>query len=153
LPSSQTQLQAVQRLQSMIQDHVTVLRNGGQQTLQVAIRPESGLAMMLTLQQVENQVLVVARMDESTANLLKPQWQELQRELEAQGIKLAHQDIGNPSNARYQGSSSEEDTSPFHRPSNSQGKQEENHQKARPFSTPFEPRHQEEHEGSLLSYA
>ena len=127
LPSSQTQLQAVQRLQSMIQDHVTVLRNGGQQTLQVAIRPESGLAMMLTLQQVENQVLVVARMDESTANLLKPQWQELQRELEAQGIKLAHQDIGNPSNARYQGSSSEEDTSPFHRPSNSQGKQEENH--------------------------
>ena len=153
LPSSQTQLQAVQRLQSMIQDHVTVLRAGGQQTLQVAIRPESGLAMMLTLQQVENQVLVAARMDESTANLLKPQWQELQRELEAQGIKLAHQDIGNPSNARYQGSSSEEDTSPFHRPSNSQGKQEENHQKARPFSTPFEPRHQEEHEGSLLSYA
>ncbi len=153
LPSSQTQLQAVQRLQSMIQDHVTVLRNGGQQTLQVAIRPESGLAMMLTLQQVENQVLVVARMDESTANLLKPQWQELQRELEAQGIKLAHQDIGNPSNARYQGSSSEEDTSPFHRPSNSQGKQEENHTNARPFSTPFAPRHQEEHEGSLLSYA
>jgi len=153
LPSSQTQLQAVQRLQSMIQDHVTVLRNGGQQTLQVAIRPESGLAMMLTLQQVENQVLVAARMDESTANLLKPQWQELQRELEAQGIKLAHQDIGNPSNARYQGSSSEEDTSPFHRPSNSQGKQEENHTNARPFSTPFEPRHQEEHEGSLLSYA
>jgi len=153
LPSAQTQLQAVQRLQSMIQDHVTVLRAGGQQTLQVAIRPESGLAMMLTLQQVENQVLVAARMDESTANLLKPQWQELQRELEAQGIKLAHQDIGNPSNARYQGSSSEEDTSPFHRPSNSQGKQEGNHQKARPFSTPFEPRHQEEHEGSLLSYA
>ena len=153
LPSSQTQLQAVQRLQSMIQDHVTVLRAGGQQTLQVAIRPESGLAMMLTLQQVENQVLVAARMDESTANLLKPQWQELQRELEAQGIKLAHQDIGTPSNARYQGSSSQEDTSPFHRPSNSQGKQEENHQKARPFSTPFEPRHQEEHEGSLLSYA
>ena len=95
----------------MIQDHVTVLRAGGQQTLQVAIRPESGLAMMLTLQQVENQVLVAARMDESTANLLKPQWQELQRELEAQGIKLAHQDIGTPLNARYQGSSSEEDTS------------------------------------------
>ena len=109
--------------------------------------------MMLTLQQVENQVLVAARMDEATANLLRPQWQELQRELEAQGIKLAHQDIGNPSNARYQGGPSEEDTSPFHRPSNSQGKQEENHQKARRFSTPFEPRHHEEHEGSLLSYA
>ena len=74
---SQSNLQAVQRLQSLIQDHVTILRAGGQQSLQVTIRPESGIAMMLTLQQVENQVLVAAKMDESTANLLKPQWLSL----------------------------------------------------------------------------
>ena len=41
---SQSNLQAVQRLQSLIQDHVTILRAGGRLGLQVTIRPESGIA-------------------------------------------------------------------------------------------------------------
>ena len=48
----------------------------------------------MTLQQVENQVLVAAKMDEiTTPNLLKPQWQELQRELESQGIKFESTEV------------------------------------------------------------
>ena len=68
---------------------------------------------MLTLQQVENQVLVAAKMDESTINLLKPQWQELQRELESQGIKLIQQEIGDNSHTKNQGNPSKNQTPTF----------------------------------------
>ena len=150
---SQSNLQAVQRLQSLIHDHVTILRAGGQQSLQVTIRPESGIALMLTLQQVENQVLVAAKMDESTANLLKPQWQELQRELESQGIKLNQQEIGDNSHTKNQGNPSGNQTPNF--------KLEEpfNHQQSKKVgieesaSSQFTTNHDEEHEGALLSYA
>ena len=135
------------------QDHVTILRAGGQQSLQVTIRPESGIAMMLTLQQVENQVLVAAKMDESTANLLKPQWQELQRELESQGIKLTQQEIGDNSHTKNQGNpSGNQIPFPSKNPSITSSRKRLRSEGS-PSSTPFEPNHDEEHEGALLSYA
>ena len=150
---SQSNLQAVQRLQSLIHDHVTILRAGGQQSLQVTIRPESGIAMMLTLQQVENQVLVAAKMDESTANLLKPQWQELQRELESQGIKLNQQEIGDNSHTKNQGKPSGNQTPNFklEEPFNDQQSKKIGIEES--SSSQFTTNHDEEHEGALLSYA
>ena len=150
---SQSNLQAVQRLQSLIHDHVTILRAGGQQSLQVTIRPESGIAMMLTLQQVENQVLVAARMDESTANLLKPQWQELQRELESQGIKLNQQEIGDNSHTKNQGNPSGNQTPTFNLEESFNEQQSKKLGIEESLSSQFTTNHHEEHEGNLLSYA
>ena len=150
---SQSNLQAVQRLQSLIHDHVTILRAGGQQSLQVTIRPESGIAMMLTLQQVENQVLVAAKMDESTANLLKPQWQELQRELESQGIKLNQQEIGDNSHTKNQENPSKNQAPSFNLEETFDDQQSKNVRIEQSSSNSLATNNDDEHEGSLLSYA
>ena len=150
---SQSNLQAIQRLQSLIHDHVTILRAGGQQSLQVAIRPESGIAMMLTLQQVENQVLVAAKMDESTINFLKPQWQELQRELESQGIKLTQQEIGDNSHTKNQENHSKKQEPTFNLEGALNDQQTKKVGIDQSSSSPFATNHNEEHEGTLLSYA
>jgi len=152
-PYSQSNLQAIQRLQSLIHDHVSILRAGGQQSLQVAIRPESGIAMMLTLQQVENQVLVAAKMDESTANLLKPQWQELQRELESQGIKLNQQEIGDNSHTKNQENHSKKQEPTFNLEGALNDQQTKKVGIDQSSPSPFATNHNEEHEGTLLSYA
>ena len=150
---SQSNLQAIQRLQSLIHDHVTILRAGGQQSLQVAIRPESGIAMMLTLQQVENQVLVAAKMDESTANLLKPQWQELQRELESQGIKLNQQEIGDNSHTKNQENPSKNQAPSFNLEETFDDQQSKNVRIEQSSSNSLATNNDDEHEGTLLSYA
>jgi hypothetical protein len=92
----------IQRLENIIQDQVKVLNSASSKTLSVAVKPDTGLAMTLTLQQVDQQILVSARMDEHTANLLKPQWAELQKELESQGIRLNHQDSDQPFQSKHQ---------------------------------------------------
>jgi hypothetical protein len=92
----------IQRLENIIQDKVKVLNSASSKTLSVAVKPDTGLAMTLTLQQVDQQILVSARMDEHTANLLKPQWAELQKELESQGIRLNHQDSDQPFQSKHQ---------------------------------------------------
>jgi hypothetical protein len=98
----QSNASTIQRLENIIQDQVKVLNSASSKTLSVAVKPDSGLAMTLTLQQVDQQILVSARMDEHTANLLKPQWAELQKELESQGIRLNHQDSDQPFQSKHQ---------------------------------------------------
>ena len=98
----QSNASTIQRVENIIQDQVKVLNSASSKTLSVAVKPDSGLAMTLTLQQVDQQILVSARMDEHTANLLKPQWAELQKELESQGIRLNHQDSDQPFQSKHQ---------------------------------------------------
>ena len=98
----QSNASTIQRLENIIQDQVKVLNSSSSKTLSVAVKPDTGLAMTLTLQQVDQQILVSARMDEHTANLLKPQWAELQKELESQGIRLNHQDSDQPFQSKHQ---------------------------------------------------
>ena len=98
----QSNASTIQRLENIIQDQVKVLNSASSKTLSVAVKPDTGLAMTLTLQQVDQQILVSARMDEHTANLLKPQWAELQKELESQGIRLNHQDSDQPFQSKHQ---------------------------------------------------
>jgi len=103
----QSSASTIQRLENIIQDQVKVLNTSSSKTLSVAVKPDTGLAMTLTLQQVDQQILVSARMDEHTANLLKPQWAELQKELESQGIRLNHQDSDQPFQSKHQQTSDE----------------------------------------------
>ena len=79
---------SIQRIQSMIEEQVVVMKSAPDSSMQVMIRPDANMALTLTLQQSESNILVAAKMDQSTANLLKPHWEEIQRELSQQGIQL-----------------------------------------------------------------
>ena len=85
---SSTMVESIQRIQSMVEDQVVVMKSAPGQSMQVMIRPDANMALTLTLQQSESNILVAAKMDQSTANLLKPHWEEIQRELSQQGIQL-----------------------------------------------------------------
>ena len=78
----------------MVEDQVVVLKSAPGQSMQVMIRPDANMALTLTLQQSESNILVAAKMDQSTANLLKPHWEEIQRELSQQGIRLGDPELG-----------------------------------------------------------
>jgi hypothetical protein len=93
----------------------------------VAVKPDTGLSMTLTLQQVDQQILVLARMDEPTANLLKPQWAELQKELESQGIRLNHQDSDQPFQPKQQHTRDGSMTPNFSEDSDSQSETQREH--------------------------
>ena len=85
---SSTMVDSIQRIQSMIEEQVVVMKSAPDSSMQVMIRPDANMALTLTLQQGESNILVAAKMDQSTANLLKPHWEEIQRELSQQGIQL-----------------------------------------------------------------
>jgi hypothetical protein len=91
---SSTMVESIQRIQSMVEDQVVVLKSAPGQSMQVMIRPDANMALTLTLQQSESNILVAAKMDQSTANLLKPHWEEIQRELSQQGIRLGDPELG-----------------------------------------------------------
>ena len=91
---STTMVESIQRIQSMVEDQVVVLKSAPGQSMQVMIRPDANMALTLTLQQSESNILVAAKMDQSTASLLKPHWEELQRELSQQGIRLGDPELG-----------------------------------------------------------
>ena len=85
---SSTMVDSIQRIQSMIEEQVVVMKSAPDSSMQVMIRPDANMALTLTLQQGESNILVAAKMDQSTANLLKPHWEGIQRELSQQGIQL-----------------------------------------------------------------
>jgi hypothetical protein len=85
---SSTMVDSIQRIQSMIEEQVVVMKSAPDSSMQVMIRPDANMALTLTLQQGESNILVAAKMDQSTANLLRPHWEEIQRELSQQGIQL-----------------------------------------------------------------
>ncbi|MBT5477445.1 MAG: hypothetical protein HOK45_00110 [Verrucomicrobia bacterium] len=91
---SSTMVESIQRIQSMVEDQVVVMKSAPGQSMQVMIRPDANMALTLTLQQSESNILVAAKMDQSTANLLKPHWEEIQRELSQQGIRLGDPELG-----------------------------------------------------------
>ena len=92
-------------------------------------------------------------MDESTANLLKPQWQELQRELESQGIKLNQQEIGDNSHTKNQENHSKKQEPTFNLEGALNDQQTKKVGIDQSSPSPFATNHNEEHEGTLLSYA
>jgi len=124
-PSQNTS--TIQRLENIIQDQVKILNGSSSKTLSVAVKPDTGLSMTLTLQQVDQQILVLARMDEPTANLLKPQWAELQKELESQGIRLNHQDSDQPFQPKQQHTRDGSMTPNFSEDSDSQSETQREH--------------------------
>lgn len=97
---SSTMVESIQKIQSMIEDQVVVMKSAPAQSMQVMIRPDANTALTLTLQQSESNILVAAKMDQSTSNLLKPHWEEIQRDLSQQGIRL-----GDPELETHQNSS------------------------------------------------
>ena len=124
-PSQNTS--TIQKLENIIQDQVKILNGSSSKTLSVAVKPDTGLSMTLTLQQVDQQILVLARMDEPTANLLKPQWAELQKELESQGIRLNHQDSDQPFQPKQQHTRDGSMTPNFSEDSDSQSETQREH--------------------------
>ena len=124
-PSQNTS--TIQKLENIIQDQVKILNGSSSKTLSVAVKPDTGLSMTLTLQQVDQQILVLARMDEPTANLLKPQWAELQKELESQGIRLNHQDSDQPFQPKQQHTRDGSMTPNFSEGSDSQSETQREH--------------------------
>ena len=124
-PSQNTS--TIQKLENIIQDQVKILNVSSSKTLSVAVKPDTGLSMTLTLQQVDQQILVSARMDEPTANLLKPQWAELQKELESQGIRLNHQVSDQPFQPKQQHTRDGSMTPNFSEDSDSQSQTQREH--------------------------
>jgi hypothetical protein len=110
---SSTMVDSIQRIQSMIEEQVVVMKSAPDQSMQVMIRPDANMALTLTLQQGESNILVAAKMDQSTANLLKPHWEEIQRELSQQGIQLGdpEMDSHQESPANHGGKRSQTDDS------------------------------------------
>jgi hypothetical protein len=110
---SSTMVDSIQRIQSMIEEQVVVMKSAPDSSMQVMIRPDANMALTLTLQQGESNILVAAKMDQSTANLLKPHWEEIQRELSQQGIQLGdpEMDSHQESPANHGGKRSQTDDS------------------------------------------
>ena len=90
---SSTMVDSIRKIQSMIQEQIVFLRSAPGQSMQVMIRPDANKALFLTLQQNESDVAVAAKMDQATSNLLKPHWEEIQKELSNQGIRLGNPEL------------------------------------------------------------
>lgn len=113
--STSTMVDSIRKMQSMIQDQVMVLKSVNHQTMQVMIRPDANMSLFLTLNQGDAEVMVAARMDHQTSNLLKPHWAELQKELEQHGIQLGDPDAQfEQQSQRQQRDQSEEEKEAFY---------------------------------------
>ncbi|MDG1891509.1 MAG: hypothetical protein P8L18_09370 [Verrucomicrobiota bacterium] len=143
---------SIRKIQSMIQEQAIVMKQSPGQPMQVLVRPDANMALYLTLQQHESDVMVAVRMDQATSGLLKPHWAELQKELGQQGIQLGDPELDSDHGMSGGNADTDQETGT---PSNSM------HPQGSPLKTsaaglaaePSEGVEEERAEGSLLSWA
>jgi len=85
-PSS---VRSVERTHDLMALHGTRIRESGQESLQVVIKPDAGLQLSLQLQMRQGAVEIRALLDRGNFEMLNLHWPELQQQLEARGIRLA----------------------------------------------------------------
>ena len=72
------------------------LRESGQDSLQVVIKPDTGLQLSLNLQMRDGAVEMRALLQRGNLEFLNLHWPELQQQLESRGIRLGPLAYGDP---------------------------------------------------------
>jgi hypothetical protein len=114
---SDPRVRSLERTQDMVALHSMRLRDLKTDSLQVVIKPGSGLQLSLDLRQRGDEIEVQALLQRGDFDHLNRHWSELQQRLESRGVRLANlttsdQKEGNPSHSRQQQQSSG-DTDPL----------------------------------------
>jgi hypothetical protein len=90
-----------------IRTHVQLLKSGGQEKLEVVLRPDANTELRLHVEKVNGQVLVQARCDRGDIARLESNWSGIQQTLANQGVRVeALQHGGNLQNQSHESSSS-----------------------------------------------
>jgi hypothetical protein len=80
---------AVERTQDLMALHAFRLRDSGQDSMQVVIKPSPDLHLALNLQIRDGQMEVSAHLQRGDYEFLNRHWTDLQQQLEARGVRLA----------------------------------------------------------------
>jgi len=97
--SSETTLRSVERANDLMSLHAFRLRDSGADSLQVVIKPGSGLQLSLDLQMRDGNVEMRATLHHGDFDSLNQHWSELQQQLESRGIRLGPLVSDNPTPA------------------------------------------------------
>lgn len=80
---------AVERTQDLMALHAFRLRDSGQDSMQVVIKPSPDLHLALNLRMRDGQMEVTANLQRGDFEFLNRHWTDLQQQLEARGVRLA----------------------------------------------------------------
>jgi hypothetical protein len=89
----------VERANDLMSLHAFRLRDSGADSLQVVIKPGSGLQLSLDLQTRDGNVEMRATLHHGDFDSLNQHWSELQQQLESRGIRLGPLVSDNPTPA------------------------------------------------------
>ena len=92
LPNSATPVnpaRTVERTQDLMALHAFRLRDSGQDSMQVVIKPSPDLHLALNLRMRDGQMEVTANLQRGDFEFLNRHWTDLQQQLEARGVRLA----------------------------------------------------------------
>lgn len=103
--SSVSSARAVERAHDLMALHGMRLRDSGNDSMQVIIKPSPDLHLALNLQMRNGAVEVSAQLQRGDYDLLNRHWMELQQQLEYRGVRLAplSQSDSNPSGQSHSG--------------------------------------------------